>query len=236
MNLTQQFKTYRDDFLQLIYPQYCYSCHMELVGSKSGICGVCESELQYTLFENYAEPSALDKLFWGRIPLEKTFALLYFTQSGASQRILHDLKYNSRSELGVYYGQEIGKRLKTIEGLNDLSGIIPVPLHPKKQFIRGYNQAEKIANGVSEIVDVPVEHQMLRRQVFAESQTKKGFLARWDNIQQAFKASKQQDKTGHYLLVDDVITTGSTLEVCAKELKQKYPGIRVSVASLAVAQ
>jgi ComF family protein len=235
MNLAQQLKAYRDDFLQLIYPQYCYSCNMELVGSKSGICGVCESELQYTLFENYQEASALDKLFWGRVQLEKTFALLYYTKSGASQRILHDLKYNSRSELGLYYGQEIGQRLKTVNGLNDLSGIIPVPLHPKKQFIRGYNQAEKIADGIAEIINLPVEHQMLRRKVFAESQTKKGLLSRWENMQQVFKASNQQEKSGHYLLVDDVITTGSTLEVCVKELKQKYPGIRVSVASLAVA-
>ena|SRR6218665_1914358 len=235
MNLTQQLKDYRDDFLQLIYPQYCYSCNDELVGSKSGICAVCESELQYTLFENYEGSSPLDQLFWGRVKLEKTFALLYFTKSGASQRILHDLKYNFRSELGMYYGLEMGTRLKRLDILNDLSGIIPVPLHPKKQFIRGYNQAEKIANGISEVLGVPVEHQMLRRKIFSESQTKKGFLARWDTMQQVFKASKQQGKTGHFLLVDDVITTGSTLEVCVKELQQKYPGIRISVASLAIA-
>ena len=235
MNLTQQLKNYRNDFLQLIYPQYCYSCNDELVGSKSGICAVCESELQYTLFESYQDPTSLDKLFWGRVKLENTFALLYFTQSGASQRILHDLKYNSRSELGWYYGQEIGNRLKQLEALKDLNGIIPVPLHPKKQFIRGYNQAEKIADGIAEILQIPVAHNMLRRQIFAESQTKKGLLSRWENMQQVFKASKQEEKTGHYLLVDDVITTGSTLEVCVKELQQKFPGIRISVASLAVA-
>jgi len=235
MNLTQQLKNYRNDFLQLIYPQYCYSCHEELVGSTSGICGVCASELQYTLFENYQEPSSLDKLFWGRVKLENTFALLYFKQSGATQRILHDLKYNSRSELGWHYGKEIGARLKQMENLKNLNGIIPVPLHPKKQFIRGYNQAEKIADGIAETLEIPVEHNMLRRQIFAESQTKKGLFSRWENMQQVFKASKQEEKTGHYLLVDDVITTGSTLEVCVKELQQKFPGIRISVASLAVA-
>lgn len=235
MKLVQTIKGYTNDFLQLIYPQYCYACNDELVGSSSGICPICEIDLSYTLFENYSEPSSLDQLFWGRIKLEATFALLHFNKEGATQKILHDLKYNSRSELGRYYGEEMGRRLKSMEVLKDLTGIIPVPIHPKKEFIRGYNQAEEIAIGLSSVLELPIEHQLLKRKVFAESQTKKGLLSRWENMQEVFKAGKEKAKTGHFLIVDDVITTGSTLEVCVKELQQKFPGIRVSVASLAVA-
>jgi ComF family protein len=237
MNFTKlSISTFKNDFLQLVYPQNCYGCGTELVGSKAGICPVCTIDLEYTLFENYQEASALDKLFWGRVTLIGTYSLLYFAKTGVSQQILHQLKYNSRKDLGAYYGAEIGKRIQTMENFKDVVGLIPVPLHPKKQFIRGYNQAEELAKGVAEETRLPIRMDLLKRTVFSESQTKKGLLSRWDSMQNIFNSTKQGTETGHFVLIDDVITTGATLEVCAREILKNYPGIKLSVASLAVAK
>lgn len=234
MQLTiDRIKGLKNDLLQLIYPQNCYGCGMELVGSKAGICPICAIDLEYTLFENYQEPSQLDQLFWGRVHLEGTFALLYFSKTGVSQQILHQLKYNSRKDLGFYYGTEIGKRILKMDAFRDVSGLIPVPLHPKKQFIRGYNQAAEIAKGVAAETGLPLRTDLLKRTVFSESQTKKGRLSRWDSMQNIFSSSQKGNETGHFVLIDDVITTGATLEVCVRELQENYPGIRLSVASLA---
>jgi ComF family protein len=229
-------KNLKNDLLQLIYPQNCFGCNIELVGSKAGICPVCAIDLEYTLFENYREASQLDKLFWGRVHLEGTFALLYFSKTGVSQQILHQLKYNSRKDLGFYYGSEIGKRILKMDAFKDVSGLIPVPLHPKKQFIRGYNQAAEIAKGVAEATSLPLRTDLLKRTVFSESQTKKGRLSRWDSMQNIFSSSQKGNETGHFVLIDDVITTGATLEVCIRELQKNFPGIKISVASLAVAR
>lgn len=221
------------DLLQIIYPQHCYGCEMELVGSKAGICPVCAMDLEYTLYENYSEATPLDQLFWGRVKLNGTYSLLYFNKEGISQNILHHLKYNSRRDLGHYYGMEVGRKLITQEKFHNIEGLIPVPLHPKKQFVRGYNQAEEIAKGIAETTGIPIRTDLLKRTVFSESQTKKGFLARWESMQNTFNSTKTSTTKGHFLLVDDVITTGATLEVCVRELQTKYHGIELSVASLA---
>lgn len=229
-----KLKGLKNDLLQLIYPQHCYGCSIELVGSKAGICPICSIDLEYTLYENYREASQLDKLFWGRVELKGTFGLLYFSKTGVSQQIIHQLKYNSRKDLGSYYGSEIGKRISTMNVFKDAAGLIPVPLHPKKQFIRGYNQALEIAKGVAEATGLPIHTDLLKRTVFSESQTKKGRFSRWDSMQNIFSSAQKGNETGHFILIDDVITTGATLEVCVKELQTNYPEIQLSVASLAV--
>lgn len=234
--LRQKSKQYTADFLQLIYPEHCYSCQMELVGSPAGVCAVCAIDLEYTLFENYQSETPLDQLFWGRTPLRSTFALLYFNKQGASQKILHELKYKGRDDIGLHYGEEMGERLLESRAFGKIDGLIPVPLHPKKQFIRGYNQAEKIASGMAKTMNVSLRADLLQRSVFAESQTKKGFASRWETIQNNFRSKRGKQLEGHFVLVDDVITTGATLEVCIKALRKDYPNIELSVAALAFAK
>lgn len=233
--LQPKVKRLSAELLHVLYPQFCYGCSMELIDSKSGVCPVCSYDLEYTLHENYTEPSALDQLFWGRVPLEFTFSLLHFNQKTATQRILHDLKYNHRNELGLHFGEEMGKRLLTMERFKSVTTLVPVPLHPKKQFVRGYNQAEEIAKGVALATGLPIRMNLLKRRIYSESQTKKGLLSRWDSMQEIFNATGADLNGGHFLLIDDVITTGATLEVCARELRNRFPEIQISVASLAVA-
>ena len=234
--LKPKIKQLSAELLHVLYPQFCYSCSVELLQTNSGICPICSYDLEYTLHENYIEPSSLDQLFWGRVPLEFTFSLLYFNQRTATQRILHDLKYNHRNELGLHFGAEMGERLKKIEAYQSVTALVPVPLHPKKQFIRGYNQAEEIAKGIKSINGTPIRMDLLKRTIFSESQTKKGLMGRWDSMQQIFNAVGNVNANDHFLLVDDVITTGATLEVCARELRNLFPDVRISVASLAVAR
>jgi len=224
------------ELLHVLYPQFCYTCSAELIHSPSGVCPICSFDLEYTLHEDYTEPSTLDQLFWGRVSLKFTFSLLYFNQKTATQRILHDLKYNHRNELALHFGQEMGKRLELIEAFKSVTALVPVPLHPKKQFIRGYNQAEEIAKGIAVATGTPIRLDLLTRTIFSESQTKKGLMGRWDSMQQTFNAVGSVRENDHFLLVDDVITTGATLEVCAREIRKLFPDTKISVASLAVAR
>jgi ComF family protein len=134
-------------------------------------------------------------------------------------------------------GSEIGRRIEQLTKFQDLDALIPVPLHPKKEFIRGYNQAEKIAEGIAEILHIPVNTQLIKRAVFTESQTKKGRLSRWDNMQDRFESYRNKGKAlKHIALIDDVVTTGATIETCMQILRKQFPEIQISIISIAVAQ
>lgn len=232
-----KFNKWKADLLHAIYPNLCIVCETETPHIRSTICPVCESELHYSFYENYTEPTPLDELFWGRTFLHSTYALLLFNEGNSTQHILHTLKYKNRSDLAVYMGSEIGKRIHKHHRHATVEALIPVPLHPKKEFIRGYNQAEEIAKGIAEITGIPVRTDVLERTVFTESQTKKGKLSRWDNMQNRFATRGQTSQTfRHIALVDDVVTTGSTLETCIGILKNRYPDLHISVITLAMAQ
>jgi ComF family protein len=224
------------DLLHFIYPNSCVICTREIVLQSLTICPICASELHYTYYEKYTEPTNLDKLFWGRIPLEGTYALFYFNEGTGVQKLLHALKYKNNPELGRFYGHQLGNVLKTMSAFEDVDAVVPVPLHPKKQFTRGYNQAEEIAKGVIEGLQVPLRSDLLKRRVFTESQTKRNRYARWDNMQNRFSLTpKNAELPKHLVIIDDVVTTGSTIEVLAKMIKETYPTIKISIATLAVA-
>ena len=235
--ITQKFNKWKNDFLHLLYPRYCIICNIDTPHTQSTICPVCSSELHYSNYENYSEATPLDKLFWGRTNVHQTYALLLFEKGSATQKILHTLKYKDRSDLAVYMGNEIGKRAVQLQQFQDLDALIPVPLHPKKEFIRGYNQAEKIADGIAEIIHVPVNTQLIKRAVFTESQTKKGRLSRWDNMQDRFESYRNKGKVlKHIALIDDVVTTGATIETCIQILRKQFPDVQISILTIAVAQ
>jgi competence protein ComFC len=232
-----KFNKWTRDLLHVIYPQTCLICQDEFNQSKLAICPICISELSYTHFENYSEASYLDKLFWGRIPLSGTYALLRFKQENSTQRILHELKYKNNEEVGIHFGKEMGTKIGLMEQFKDADVLIPVPLHPKKEFIRGYNQAEIICRGITKTSGIPLRKDLLKRTSFTESQTKKGKTSRWDNMQNRFKLRGNQEiHFKHLLVVDDVVTTGSTLETCIQILREQFPESKISIVVLAVAE
>jgi len=180
--------------------------------------------------------NAFTERFWGRLPLERGMAMFHFVKQGRVQQLIHHLKYEGRRDIGYGLGRSYGNVLK--EALaNDLpSLIIPVPLHPKKKHQRGYNQAVAFARGLSEALDISVNEEVLARTVYATSQTSMGRLERFQNVSRAFTLKNSATIAGkHVLLVDDVLTTGATLESCALQLLQA-PDVRVSMATIAIAQ
>lgn len=236
-NLSANFNKWTRDLLHVLYPQNCLICRHEFNQSKLAICPVCSSELAYTYFEDYPEATRLDKLFWGRVHLTGTYALLRFKEQSSTQRILHELKYKNNPEVGKHFGKELGLKMKQIGTFSDMDALIPVPLHPKKEFMRGYNQAEMICKGISETTGVTIRKDLLKRTSFTESQTKKSKTSRWDNMQNRFKLqARKQNELQHLVVVDDVVTTGSTLETCVRILRAEFPKAKISIAVLAVAE
>lgn len=230
----QKLTEWKEDLLHLVYPSCCLSCERELSKNEREICFFCREELKFTAYEKYEEPTDLDKRFWGRCRLESTYALLYFEQEGSTQQILHQIKYKGKQRLGVEMGNLIGEQLAGHSKYSGIDYLIPVPLHRKKQHLRGFNQSEQIALGISRQTGIPVKTDFLKRVVHAESQTRKGRFMRWDNISESFRAEGKLQHMQHIALVDDVITTGSTLESCIQSIHREFPELKISVISLAV--
>jgi ComF family protein len=217
----------------LIYPNVCLICEKEVLNHSINVCPFCEMDFNYTYFETYAEPTILDKLFWGRVKIDRTFALLFFEKNKAAQPILHALKYKSRKEVGIQLGRIIGRKIES--NFPKLDGLIPVPIHPKKKFMRGFNQSELIANGISELIEVPVYSNLVIKKDNTKSQTKMGKTLRWINAQDQYEWDKSKlQKFNHIAIVDDVITTGATIESIAKSILNEFNEIKISVISLAL--
>lgn len=229
----QNALNWKQDILHLIYPNVCLICENELSNHQNNICSFCERDLQFTFFERYKEATLLDQLFWGRIQIVGTYSLLYFEKGKSAQPILHALKYKDKPEIGREMGMLIGERIEKIAKFQDLDALIPVPLHPKKLFTRGYNQSEKIADGISNILNVPVDNDFIQRFKQSETQTKKNRFLRWDNVQNKFLSNSNKNYK-HIAVVDDVITTGATLEAIIRVIIENNPEIRVSIISLAL--
>lgn len=222
-----------DGLTHLIYPNNCLVCDTELSRSETVICATCYSELHYTHFELASEPTSLDKLFWGKVQIDSTFALLYYEKTNTSKNLLASLKYKKRSDVGERFGRMIGNKLQGKSKFRDIDALIPVPIHPKKEFIRGYNQSKVLANGISLELGIPVASHFIRRATNSKSQTKLGRFNRWDNVSGKFQLASHCNFK-HIALVDDVVTTGATLESIIEIIRQKYPTLRISVISLAV--
>jgi len=223
-----------DDLLSLFYPKLCQSCGKSLFYKEEIICLQCKLHLPETGF-HLEKDNALEQFFWGRVPFERASAFLYFVKKGNVQHLIHRLKYKGKEEIGIYLGKLYGKKLIQSEDFRSIDFIVPVPLHLSKLKLRGYNQSELFANGLSESMNVPVNTTILIRQKASETQTRKSRFKRWENVKEIFTIENGEVfENKHLLLVDDVITTGATLESCAGILL-KISGVKVSVASIAVA-
>jgi len=226
-----------DDLLALFFPQSCYACDGALVRGEEYICTKCNTKLPYTGFHVHGatELNPLPRRFWGKVPLRYAFAYLHFRPKGRVQRLLHQLKYRGAEELGEHLGRRYGSLLSDSYYHEQLDLIVPVPLHKQKLRQRGYNQSDAFARGLARVMQLPWHGKVLKRTSHTGTQTKKSRLDRWQNVEQVFTVALPefvQDK--RLLLVDDVMTTGATLEACAVALLGA--GAReVSVATIAAA-
>jgi ComF family protein len=223
------------DFVGLFFPNVCQSCGIPLFSHETVLCTRCKLHLPYTNFQ-YTIENPVYQIFYGRFPLYSATSLLFFNKGGMAQHMIHRLKYKRKKEIGTYLGQLLGQQLSKSEYFSDADAILPVPLHPKKEFKRGYNQSLMIAKGMSASMQAKVLDDILFRQIHTSSQTKKSRYGRWENVKNIFSVRQPERlQNKHIILVDDVITTGSTLEACAMHLI-KIEGIKISVASLAYSQ
>jgi ComF family protein len=205
---------------------------MALLRHEDILCTICFHQLPKTNF-HLQENNPVYRIFWGRVTVEHAAAWCYFQKGGKVQHLIHLMKYNGKKEIGQYLGLIYGRELMLSPLYQNVDVIIPVPLHPKKKRKRGYNQSELIAKGLSETMKIPVDTKTLIRTTASDSQTKKSRYRRWENVKEIFCVTNftlLQNK--HILLVDDVLTTGATIDSCATELLKIY-GVKISVVALA---
>lgn len=223
-----------DDFISLIYPKICAVCGNSLWKSEEVICQKCDYHLPKTNYHQEIE-NPVSRLFRGRVKIETATAFLYFNKGNSVQELIHKLKYKGRMDIGVLLGNRYGQDLKNSPFFKDVSLIFPVPLYKKKFTQRGYNQSEQFGIGLSRAMGIPLENKGLVRIRATETQTRKSRFKRWENVSETFILRNQQKLAGlHVMLVDDVITTGATLEACIRAFIP-VPEIKISIAAIAVA-
>ncbi len=201
---------------------------------EDSLCLRCEEELPRTRF--HADPqNKVEQLFWGRIPLQAASAYLQFTTGGMVQHMLHRLKYKGDREVGIALGKRMAEDAMACSRFADVDIALPVPLHPQRERARGFNQSQVLVDGMREVWPLKNMERELLRVVSTSTQTKRGRMERWGNVKEAFQlAHPEALRDTHVLLVDDVVTTGATIEGCAKALLH-VPGIRISVFTCACA-
>jgi ComF family protein len=220
--------------LQLFFPPVCAGCKTVLVANENVICTKCRHEIPLTQHHLNSENEAIKK-FYGRIPVEHVSALVYFHKKGIVQELIHCLKYRGQEDIGTVLGEWYAEELISSQLLQTVDTIIPVPLHPKKLRERGYNQVSEFGNALAKKLGIPLNNSILFRQVYSKTQSQKNRLGRTEGIDTIFDVTfNEKDHNQHFLLIDDVITTGATLEVCAKALL-KIPGAKISIVCMAMA-
>ncbi len=228
-------KSLTRDVLHLIYPETCVSCENELTGNEAHICSICDADLTETSYHLFEEASPFDKLFWGRVKLSHTFALFSFTKGSVLQRLLFQFKYHHTQTIGTLFGERIGKRISSVDQYSSIEVLLPVPLHPKKEFVRGYNQSLALAAGISKTSALPLDNKVLKRKHNNTTQTKKDRFDRWENVSSVFAVSEDVKKYKHVAIVDDVVTTGSTIEALVHAIRAVHPEVEISVLTIAIA-
>jgi ComF family protein len=227
--------TYLSDFIALIFPELCQACGNNLVRGEKLICTACTYDLPYTNF-HLQKNNVVARQLWGRVDVHMVYVLLYFSKGGKVQNMMHQFKYRNMPQIGNKLGNLAGTQLAQHTGASDIDMVIPVPLHPQKLRLRGYNQSAQFAEGLSDQLHIPVDVTSLMRLKHTDTQTKKSRFSRYENMKDVFAVRNPETLEGkHVLLVDDIITTGSTIEACGTELL-KIKGLKLSVAAIAYAE
>ncbi len=225
-----------DSFISLFFPERCIHCGKPLNKNEHYICSTCRSDLPYTHFAKFND-NLLTRSFWGRIPVQTAYSYLHYYKHSAVQQILYKIKYQNSPELASYFGEEFGHKLLQLNYHKvGIDIFLPVPLHPHKQKIRGYNQSEQLAIGLSKVLDKPIETKAIIRSVFTKTQTKLSGHQRWQNVKGIFKIiTPKKLENKHVAIIDDVLTTGATIESLTQTLL-RIRNIRISILTLATAK
>ncbi|MDR0864367.1 MAG: ComF family protein [Candidatus Symbiothrix sp.] len=222
------------DFLNLFFPDLCVVCKERLSEGEQHICSNCLLLLPKTNFHLQPD-NRLEGLFAGRVPFRHIAAFAYFVKGGSVQSIIHELKYNHNPRIGNFMGELCGEALKDSPFISTVDVLVPVPLHPKREKGRGYNQSLEVCKGISLATGIPIDSETLIRKINNPSQTKNSRFDRWKNVENIFSITNEKAfENKHILLIDDVITTGSTLESCAKEIL-KSEGSAISIFAVGTA-
>jgi len=221
-------------FLHLCFPNLCVGCQRVLLQSEFVLCLHCTLALPETGYHLLANQPAAQR-FMGRIPYSHVTAYAHFVPDGLLQHLLHQLKYKNRQDVGVFLGQQLGLNLLETTWIQDVDALVPVPLHPKKEALRGYNQSLLIAQGIHQITQIPIHTSLLLRQRNTPSQTNKTRIERVNNMSQAFICPEGSlHNTQHILIIDDMLTTGATIEACALAILAEKR-IKISIATIGIA-
>ncbi len=229
-----QLKNIFSSTMHLLYPHVCSGCGSDLLNEDNLLCLTCIHDLPHTNFAALAN-NPVEKDFWGRINLEAAYSQFYFSKAFLMQHLIHQLKYKGDTKIGFYLGEIMGKTMQKSNRFSTINALIPLPMYAAKEHKRGYNQATIICNGISAVMNIPVLNSAVIRQHATETQTRKHRTERWENVKDSFKVSKPAELTGkNILLVDDVVTTGATLEACGNIILNATDA-KLSIATLAYA-
>lgn len=220
--------------LNLISPQACCVCGLRLGIGEEVLCASCNLHLPRTYFSSNAFDNPMARRFWGKIPIQRAAALFYYEAGSEVSKLIHDLKYHQRPDIGVTMGRMTAEEFAADGFFDGIDLILPIPLERKRRRQRGYNQSLEIARGVAEVTGLPIDEQAVKRLTFTGSQTRKSLQQRMENVEGAFLDTGRTDLGGHHVLVvDDIVTSGATICSCVEALKA-YTDLKVSVLSLGV--
>ncbi len=220
--------------INLLFPKVCSGCKGFLLDNENVICTKCRHEIPLTQFYLNPENEAYKK-FYGRVAVNHVSAMMYFHKKGIVQEMIHSLKYRGHEEIGTVLGQWYAEDLKPMDFTKNIDLIIPVPLHKRKLRERGFNQVTTFSKALSESLKIPYEENVLVRNVYSKTQSKKNFINRAEVTASVFDVNYyEKHHHKHFLLIDDVLTTGATLESCAKAI-MKIPGAQLSIVTMAMA-
>jgi ComF family protein len=232
LRMTQPLVRPLQSLLHLLFPHYCPGCFTDLHQPQQLICPICEYQLPTTDFASLKN-NPVEKIFIGRLPLVAATSAFYFTSDSLIQELIFSLKYRQKIEAGIWLGRKLGSSLFNSRRFHSIDCIIPLPLHTDKMILRGYNQAEIIAKGIQQNLGIPLHTHAIIREKFTQSQTRQTRDNRWLNMKEIFRVTDTELLMNkHCLLVDDVVTTGATLEACGKALLS-VPGCQISIATVA---
>lgn len=219
--------------LNILFPRLCRGCGGKLHTNEPVICATCRHNLPLACYHRSDDPT-MKNLFYGRIPLEQATALLHFQKKGLTQTLLHELKYRGHESIGELFGKWLGSELANLPAYSSIDLIIPVPIDRKKRKKRGYNQVSAFGKSMAHSLQVPFSEKILLKQGSGDSQVFRKRWKRFENEGGFIVQNSESLKQKHILLVDDIVTTGATMEKCAEELL-KGAGVKLSIASIAIA-
>lgn len=220
------------DLTTLIFPRSCPACDKRLTAAEGEVCLDCLLDIASTHFEGRPTDNELYYRLAGRVAIAGAVPLLYFEKSGKVKELISALKYRNRPQLGVFLGHYLGEQLRGQPWIADATAIVPVPLHTRRLASRGYNQSAQLGKGLSTALGIPQLPHALTRVVNTRTQTRKGQAERWQNVKEAFQLAAPL--SGHVLLVDDVVTTGTTTEACIRALLDCAEPPKVTVLAAAM--